>query len=280
VQAEDAFIEGRRRPGVPQRDLPDPIEQVNPGALRAPPPEAFPTDHIPVPDRWRLIETLGVVQERWWDPYNQNTLKGDRPICLPTPEEQQRRREAGISRCATPSFLGLTGNDWFFVANLISDTVVEPREFPIPVGVQTTDRPDSIDVFGRNNSLVLAQTFIAGFALIKGNTAYRPPDVEYRVTFALQANYVDVPERRKKGAMELVWSLVLWIASFGVFLLYFRYGVSSHWTAGSLALVCLALGYYLAYQTYKHMYVRQWPIIASYLDRSKIEERLRELGGA
>lgn len=91
---------------------------------------------------------------------------------------------------------------------------------------------------------------------------------------------LDGAERRKWGGMELVWSLLLWIASFGVFLMYFRYGGSSHWTAGFLALVCLALGYYLAYQTYKHMYVRQWPIIASYLDRPKIEERLRELGGA
>jgi hypothetical protein len=62
--------------------------------------------------------------------------------------------------------------------------------------VQTSSRPDSIDVFGRNNSLVLAQTFIFGASLIKGNTAYRPPDVEYRLILALQANYVDVPERR------------------------------------------------------------------------------------
>jgi hypothetical protein len=194
--AEEALIDGRRRPGTPQRELPDPVSQDNPGALRSPPPEAFPTDHIPVPDRWRLIESLGIVRERWFDPYNQNTLKGDRPVCLPTAEEQARRREAGIPRCRTPRFLGLEGNDWFFVANAISDTVVEPRTFPIPVGVQTTSRPDANDVFGRNDSLVLAQTFIFGFALIKGSTAYRPPDVEYRLTLALQANYVDVPERR------------------------------------------------------------------------------------
>jgi hypothetical protein len=43
---------------------------------------------------------------------------------------------------------------------------------------------------------VLAQTFILSAALIKGNTAYKPPDVEYRVTLAVQANYVDVSERR------------------------------------------------------------------------------------
>lgn len=190
--AEEALIEGRRRPGVPQHELPDPVEQVNPGALRSPPPEAFPTDQIPIPDRWRLIDTLGVVKERWWDPYRQNLLKGDRPLCVGGEEEG----EEGIELCGLARFLGLKGDDWFIAASAISDTVFEPRSFPIPVGVQTTERPDSLDVFGRNDSLVLAQTFIAGISLIKGSTAYKPPDVEYRLTLALQANYVDVPERR------------------------------------------------------------------------------------
>lgn len=188
--------ESRRRPGVPQRELEEPVSQDNPGAIRAPPPEAFPTDQIPVPDRWRLIETLGLVKERWFDPYNQNTLKGDRPICLPTAEEQAKRRAEHRPKCRTPRILGLEGHDWFFVANAVSDTVIEPRTFPIPVGVQTTARPGSNDVFGKNDSLVLAQTFIAGFALTKGSTAYMPPHIEYRLTLAFSANYADVSERR------------------------------------------------------------------------------------
>ncbi|WOK36552.1 hypothetical protein [Sphingomonas sp. C3-2] len=179
IDAEEALVEGRKRPGF-QRGLPEKIIQDNPGAVRPPPPEAFPTESFPVPDRWRLIETLGVVKERWFDPYHQNTLKGDRPISL----EKK------------PKWLPIKGNDWFFVANAVSDTVVEPRSFPIPVGVQTTDRPGSNDVFGRSNSLVTAQTFIVGGALIKGSTAYRPPDVEYRLTLAYQINHVDVAERR------------------------------------------------------------------------------------
>ncbi|MCA3254706.1 MAG: hypothetical protein INF91_03710, partial [Alphaproteobacteria bacterium] len=61
----------RRRPGE-QPELPAPIRQDNPGAISAPPPQAFPHDHIPVPDRWRLIEAVG-VKERLWDPYHQNT---------------------------------------------------------------------------------------------------------------------------------------------------------------------------------------------------------------
>lgn len=191
------IIDGRRRPGY-RPDLPDRLTQDNVGALRPPPPEAFPgiQDQLPVPDRWRLIESLGVVKERWFDPYHQNTYKGDRALCIATGEEQERRARLGEARCKTPKFLGLKGDDWFFVANAVSDTVFEPRTFPIPVGVQTTSRPGSLDVFGKNRSFVAAQTFIAGFALIKGSTAFKPPDVEYRLTLAYQANYVDVPERR------------------------------------------------------------------------------------
>jgi hypothetical protein len=194
--SEEELIDGRRRPGVPQHDLPDPVNQYNPGAIRMPAPEAFSAEHVAVPDRWRLVDTLNIVRSRWYDPYNQNVLKGDRPICLPTDEEQERRRAAGIARCATPRFLGLTGHDWEFVANVVSDTVIEPRSFPIPVGVQTTDRPGSDDVFGENHSLVLSQTFIASVALIKGSTAFLPPHIEYRLTLAFNVNYVDVGERR------------------------------------------------------------------------------------
>lgn len=173
---DNQSIDGRRRPGY-EAPLPEAVTQDNPGAVRAPPPEAFPTDQVPIPDRWRLIETLGVVKERWFDPYNQNTLKGDRPL---DPDDWPL----------------ITGKDWFFQASAISDTVIEPRTFPIPVGVQTTARPGSLDVFGKDASYVLAQTFILGAALTKGSTAFKPPDVEYRVALAVNLNYVDVPERR------------------------------------------------------------------------------------
>jgi hypothetical protein len=175
---DPAIIEGRQRPGY-TAPLPERIEQNNEGAVRAPPPQAFPTDQLPIPDRWRLIESLGLVKENLFDPYNQNTYKGDRPI----------------NRAKVP-WLPIKGDDWFFVANLISDSVYEPRTFPIPVGVQTTDDPDRNDVFGNDFSQVFSQTFIAGFALLKGSTTFKPPTIEYRVTLAYNVNYVTVPERR------------------------------------------------------------------------------------
>jgi hypothetical protein len=165
---DPTVLDGRRRPGQ-QPTYPDEIVQTNPGAVQAPPPEAFPTDQIPVPDRWRLAAGLKLVNPRWFDPYNQNTLKGDRPI-------------AGTK-------------DWFLELNGISDTVIEPRSFPVGINGQSTARPNSLDVFGRDESISVNQTFITGFALIKGSTAFKPPDFQFVVSVAFNYNYATAPER-------------------------------------------------------------------------------------
>jgi hypothetical protein len=170
VQREPESRPERRRPGLFRRDLADRIVQDNEGAVALPGLGNFPRDHLPVPDRWRLVETLGLVRSDWKDPYAQNTLKGDRPLC--------------------------GTHDKFFQLTLISDTVAEPRSFPTPVGNQTTERPGNNDVFGRPHSTVFAQTFIMGAALTKGSTAFKPPDYELRAAVAVQFNRVDVAERR------------------------------------------------------------------------------------
>ncbi|HTH28663.1 MAG TPA: hypothetical protein VL918_09365 [Sphingobium sp.] len=192
--APEALIEGRRKPGY-QAPLPEAVTQDNPGAIRPPPPEAFPTDQLPVPDRWRIMTSLcpakGGDQSLYTlfgglrsvcrskaDPYHQNILKGD----LPLPEGKR------------PGFL--KGDDWFVALSATSDSVLEPRTFPIPVGVQTTERSGSLDVFGKDTSLVASQTFILGASLIKGSTAFKPPEIEYRIALAFNVNHVDVPERR------------------------------------------------------------------------------------
>ena len=191
---ETGKLNGRRRPGYQPR-LPDEVTQRNPGAVHAPPPEAFPTDQFPVPDRWRIMTSLcprpnadqsilevfkamREVCHGSHDPYHQNTLKGDRPL----------------AKGKRPGFL--KGDDWFFNLGLTSDTVIEPRTFPIPVGVQTTARPGSLDTFGKSGSLVLSQTFIASASLFKGSTAFKPPEIEYKLALAFNVSHVRVPERR------------------------------------------------------------------------------------
>ena len=157
----------RRIPGrevvLPKRERP-----YDPASVAPPRADTFPKDEIPLPDRWRLIENIG-VHELWYDPYNQNTWKGDRPL-------------KGT-------------HNWFFVATAISDTVIEPRSFPIPVGVQTTERPTN-DLFGDPDSLVFSQTFVASGALIEGLTVFKPQDLEFRLTAAFNVNYVKVNEKR------------------------------------------------------------------------------------
>lgn len=179
---DQSLLPGRKRPGNGEEALPDRVVQDNPGAVRAPPPEAFPTDEFPVPDRWRLVTALcpdniyrGVQPtcHSPFDPYHQNTLKGDRPL----------------------KHFPLKGGDWFLSLSAVSDTAVEPRSFPTPVGVQTTQHPGSNDTFGRSSSLLLSQTVTTGISLIKGSTAYKPPEIEFRLTLAYNLNYARASER-------------------------------------------------------------------------------------
>ena len=67
-----------------------------------------------LPDRWRIVESIG-LEENLLDPYNgQNRLKGDIPMF---------------------------GDDWFLALIGVSDTVIEPRDFPLPVGGPRQQRP-------------------------------------------------------------------------------------------------------------------------------------------
>ena len=134
--------------------------EIDPGAVPPPAPN-LPREFIPIPDRWRLIEAVG-VSARWWDPYNQNVLKGDRPIASP---------------------------DWFINLSAISDTVLEPRRVPTPIADQASQRPGSIDQFGNGEQFLFNQNLIFNISLIKGDTAFRPPDLEVRLTPVINYNY-------------------------------------------------------------------------------------------
>lgn len=164
----DPDLRGRRIPGRDRTILPQRERIFDPRSVPPPQANVFPKDEIPLPDRWRIIENLG-VNERWFDPYNQNTLKGDRPL-------------KGTK-------------DWFFVAAAISDTVIEPRSFPLPVGIQTTQNPSN-DIFGDPDTFLASQTFIASGSFIKGMTTFKPQDLEFRLTAAFNVNYAKVNEKR------------------------------------------------------------------------------------
>ena len=154
----------RRRPGP--AEVRRPLPPIDPSAV-PPPSPALPRETLPVPDRWRLVDSIG-VKERWWDPYNQNTLKGDRPLW----------------------------GDYFINISIVSDTVFEPRGVPTPTGVQGSVGPRRLDPFVGAAQTVFTQSVIGSIAFIKGDTAFRPPDLEIRVTPVFNFNRVVVNAAR------------------------------------------------------------------------------------
>jgi hypothetical protein len=121
-----------------------------------------------MPDRWRIVQALG-YKEQIWNPYEgHNPIKGDLPIW---------------------------GDDWFFSITAVSDTLVEPRRFPVPVGVATTDRPASLDLITEGESTILNQQLLTEFVLYQGDTTFRPPDWEFRFIPVLNFQQVMFDER-------------------------------------------------------------------------------------
>lgn len=156
----------RRRPGHPyERWTPSPPQ--NPDNVD-PAPVDQAGEFIPVPDRWRIMESLG-FKHPWYDPYNQNTLKADKPV---------------------------RGKDWFLNLLGISDTLIEPRSIPTPAAPQAPSEPGTNDTLGDIDQLIAAQTFIASAVYYKGDTTFKPPVYEFKGTLAFNYNRVRTEETR------------------------------------------------------------------------------------
>ncbi len=163
AQSDDSI---QRRPGRPPENEPVP-PAMDPNAV-PPPQPALPREFIPLPDRWRITDTLGITPRNLLDPYNHNVLKGDKPIF---------------------------GEDWFLNLEAISDSLYEPRRVPTPTSFATTALPGSLNSFGRSTQSVFNQNLLTTFSLIKGNTAYKPPEFEFRLTPVFNYNDAHVQER-------------------------------------------------------------------------------------
>jgi hypothetical protein len=118
-----------------------------------------------LPDRWRIVETLGYT-ERWYDPYNRNVLKGDRPV----------------------------HDDWFFSLTVVSDTIFEDRDVVTPVGQQSTGRSGKLDLLGNTEQSALVQNLLFEFVYYKGDTVFKPPDYEFRFIPVINYNVTEAEE--------------------------------------------------------------------------------------
>ena len=122
----------------------------------------------PIDSRWTLpLPPYKLnVKGHWWDPYDQNVLKGDFPIY------------------GDDVFLRLTG---------ISKTDLEGRSAPTPSGV-SADEPHSFDFFGRHNALIFDQKFATRFEIQKGATSFKPFEWQFVLEGVGDVNLLETQE--------------------------------------------------------------------------------------
>ena len=153
------------------------------GGTSVEPTERQNTDHfIPIEDRWRIgtptwdrygkghppVDDYPFVQGAWWDPYNQNVLKGDYPIA---------------------------GQDVFMRLGFRTTNLVEYRQTPIPTTpTEATQNPGEFEFFGNPNQFLFAQYNSASIDLFKGDSVFRPIDWRFKVNVIFNQNYLKVYE--------------------------------------------------------------------------------------
>lgn len=136
-------------------------------------------------DRWRVTfpeydrygdaagRDVPFKRGRWFDPYNQNRLKGDYPVI---------------------------GNKVFMILSALDSVVVEQRRTPTPSNVNSA-RPGSAEFFGKPEVLAASHLLQFSFELFHGDTTFRPRDWAIKIspTFSLP-NYV---RAREVGVIDI-----------------------------------------------------------------------------
>lgn len=153
------------------------------GGTSVSPTERQNTDHfVPIEDRWRIgtpdwdrygkghppVDDYPFVQGAWWDPYNQNVLKGDYPIA---------------------------GQDVFMRLGFRTQNLVEYRQTPIPTTpTESTQVPGEFEFFGNPNQFFFTQYNSASIDLFKGDSVFRPFDWRFKANVIFNQNYLKVYE--------------------------------------------------------------------------------------
>jgi hypothetical protein len=137
---------------------------------------------VPVEDRWRigfpewdrygkghpLVDDYPYVEGHWWDPFNQNVLKGDYPII------------------GQHTFLNITPSTL---------AILEERQIPTATSpFESITRAHQVDFFGRPNQFVYSQYFNLGIDLFHGDAAFKPVDWRIKVLPIFNVNSLAVDE--------------------------------------------------------------------------------------
>jgi hypothetical protein len=137
---------------------------------------------VPVEDRWRIgfpawdryglghppLSDYPYEEGHWWDPYNQNALKGDYPLI------------------GQHTFLDITAS---------SLAILEERQIPTPAtGFESTAGPGQVNFFGRPNQFFYSEYFSLGLDLFHGDAAFKPVDWRVKLTPIFDVNYLNVQE--------------------------------------------------------------------------------------
>lgn len=171
------------------------------------PTESQSTGHfIPIEDRWRIGsptwdrygkghpvgDDYPFVQGAWYDPFNQNVLKGDFPIA---------------------------GQDTFLKFQFKQLNLFEYRQTPIPTTpFEATQNPSENEFFGNPNQFFFTQYNSAAFDLFKGDAAFKPVDWRLRMNVIFNQNYLKVQElgvvspdvRKGTNRHKTDWALEEW----------------------------------------------------------------------
>lgn len=171
------------------------------------PTESQNTSHfVPIEDRWRvgvptwdrygkghpIGDDYPSVQGAWYDPYNQNVLKGDFPI---------------------------VGQDTFLKLQFKQLNLFELRQTPIPTTpFEATQNPFQNEFFGNPNQFLFTQYNSVGFDLFKGDASFKPFDWRLRMNAVFNQNYLHVEElavvspdvRDGKNRHRTDWALEEW----------------------------------------------------------------------
>ncbi|HEV2961445.1 MAG TPA: carboxypeptidase-like regulatory domain-containing protein [Candidatus Angelobacter sp.] len=157
------------RPPIPE--IMEELHLVPSKVYMAPDPDRWNPD--PNPDRdlprgmpeWARYERRKgefpyAPRNHWWDPFNINRLKGDKPIM---------------------------GQNVFFNFTGTSTTALDVRRLFVPSGVSAAN-PGNSQFFGRSAQVFLEETVRASFDLFKGDTSFKPVDWRVRLTPAFNVN--------------------------------------------------------------------------------------------